>query len=228
MKFIVIGLGNFGASLAVQLTRAGHDVLGVDISMEKVELMREQISHTIRLDSTDPLAVKNLPLKDTDIVVVAIGEDEGANILATAMMRQMKAKRLISRAVSPLHLTVLEAMGVDEVVHPEEETANRLAKALNIQGVIDSFEVSEEYTIIEAKAPNRVVGKTLQEVELRKKYNLTVLTTIKMVEEKNRLGVVRKVRQVQGVASASTKIGAEDILVIYGNIKDIERFLQEE
>ncbi|MGZ5304566.1 MAG: potassium channel family protein, partial [Bacteroidia bacterium] len=141
MKYIIIGLGSFGSSLGAKLTNMGHEVIGVDTNMSKVEAMKERLTHTICMDSTDPQAVTHLPLKETDTVIVGIGEDQGANIMVTALMKQLKVKRIISRAINPLHQTVLEAMGVDEIVHPEEETAARFAKMLNVQGIINSFEL---------------------------------------------------------------------------------------
>lgn len=196
--------------------------------MARVESLKETITHTICLDSTDKSAVKHLPLEDTDVVMVCIGEDEGASIMTTALMKQSNVKRLISRAVSPLHETILEAMQVDEIVHPEEETAERWAKRLNLRGVVDSFELTGEYHVIEAKVPERFAGKTIEDIGVRKNYNLIVLTTIKVVEEKSRIGTVRKVKKVQDVASAKTVIDAEDILVLYGRMSDIKNFLRED
>jgi trk system potassium uptake protein TrkA len=227
MKFIIIGLGTFGASLAEKLTSTGHEVIGVDSKLSKVETLKEKITHTICLDSTDFMAVKHLPLQDTDIVVVCIGEDEGASILTTALMKQLNAKRLISRAVSPLHETILEAMEVDEIVHPEEETAERWAKKLNITGVVDSFEVTEEYNIIEARVPRKYIGKTLEELGVRRNFNVIILTTIKTVEVKSLIGLTRKVKKVQDIASAKTLLEEDDIMVLYGRKKDIKHFLNE-
>jgi trk system potassium uptake protein TrkA len=226
MKCVIIGLGNFGSSLAERLTKKGHEIIGVDNRMEKVEALKEQITHTICLDSTDSQSVSHLPLRDADIVVVAIGEDEGANIMTTALMKQYKVKRLISRAVSPLHETVLQAMGVDEIVHPEEETAERWAKKLNISNIIDSFEVTAHYNIIEAKVPRRYIGRQVKDVGFRRNYNVVLLTTIKMREEKNILGVNRRVTSVQGVATSQTWLEEDDILVLYGDISDIEKLLK--
>ncbi len=225
MKFIILGLGNFGSSLALKLTSLGHEVIGVDTNMNKVESLKERLTHTICLDSTDPMAVSILPITETDIVVVAIGENEGANIMATALMKQYKAKRIISRAVSPLHETVLEAMGVDEIVHPEEETAERWAKKLDIKGIIDSFSVSIVYNIVEARAPAQFIGKSLKEIGFRRNHNVFVITTIKQVEEKTVLGTLKRVQKVQGVISSQTIIERDDILVIYGDIRDIKKVL---
>ncbi len=227
MKFIIVGLGSFGSSLAQKLTIMGHEVIGVDSKMSKVESLKESITHTICLDSTDKIAIKHLPLEDTDIVIVCIGEDEGASIMATALMKQANVKRLISRAVSPLHETILEAMQVDEIVHPEEETAERWAKKLNIRGVVDSFELSGEYHVIEAKVPAKFAGKTIEEIGVRRDYNIIVMTTIKVIQEKNLIGSFRKVKKVQELASAKTVLEAEDILVLYGRMNDIKNFLKE-
>ncbi|MFT6827818.1 MAG: trk system potassium uptake protein TrkA [Roseivirga sp.] len=227
MKYIIIGLGNFGASLAEKLTRIGHEVIGVDNDMSKVEAVKEEITHAICLDCTDAHAVNHLPLNDTDAVLVCIGENQGANVMATALMKKMKVKRLISRAVSPLHQTVLEAMGVDEIVHPEQESASRWAKRLNIEGVVDSFELNEEYSIVEAKVPSKFVGQTVLEIGFKKNFDVVVLTTIKEEVKKNMLGVNTTVMKVQGVASSKTAMEKGDIMVIYGHITNIEKLLAE-
>jgi trk system potassium uptake protein TrkA len=119
-------------------------------------------------------------------------------------------------------------MGVDEIVHPEEETADRWAKKLNMQGVVDSFELTKDYSIINATVPVRFAGKTLLELNLSGNYNIIVLTTIKIVEEKNLIGITKKVSKIQGVATSQTLLSEGDILVMYGNVHDIERLLKEE
>lgn len=227
MKYIIIGLGNFGASLAQKLTAQGHEVIGVDHSMSKVDMYKESISHTICMDSTDQYTMAGLPLKDTDVVIVAIGEHQGANIMTTAVLKNLSVKRLISRAITPLHETVLQAIGVDEIVHPEEETAERWAKKLVMKGVIDSFDISKEYSIVEVAVPAKYAGKTLEEIGFRRNHNLVVLTTIKLTQEKNLLGQNKNVNFVQGVASPKTKLIAGDYMVIYGNSKDIKKLLNE-
>ncbi len=227
MKYIIVGLGNFGASLAEKLTKQGNEVIGVDISISKVEAYKEKISHTICMDSTDQLTMSGLPLKDTDIAIVAIGEDKGANIMTTAILKNLKVKRLISRAINSLHETVLEAIGVDEIVHPEEETAERLAKRLCFTGVLDSFEITGDYSIVEIAVPNQYSGKTLEEIGLRRKHNIVVLTTMKIIEEKNILGMKKKVKKVQEVASPQTVLNQNDTMIIYGDNKDIKRLLDK-
>lgn len=225
MKYIIIGLGSFGASLAEKLTAAGNEVIGVDHNMDKVEALKDKIFQTIQLDAMDQFAVSGLPLKETDVVVVAIGEDQGANIIATAVMRNLQVKRLISRAISPLHENVLLAMGVTEVVHPEEETAERWAKKLAMKGIVDSFEINGDYSIVEIKVPDWCAGKTLGEIGFRRNFNLLVMTTMKKTESKSLLGVRKEAITVQGVASPETTIEKNDIMVIYGANRDIKKLL---
>ncbi|MGK7392018.1 MAG: potassium channel family protein [Candidatus Cyclobacteriaceae bacterium M2_1C_046] len=228
MKYIVVGLGNFGAALSKKLTHLGHEVIGVDKNMAKVNAIKDIISHSVALDCTDPQAVHNLPLKESDVVIISIGEDEAASIMATAVMKQSKVNRIISRAVTPLQSTVLEAMGIHEILHPEEDAAERLAKRLNIKGIIDSFEVTEKYNIVEAKVPSRYVGMSLEEAGFLREYNILVLTTMKERTETSVLGTKKKSKEAQGVANAKTILKEDDIIVLYGNIDDINRLLAEE
>lgn len=227
MKYIIVGLGNFGASLAEKLTAQGNEVIGIDNRMNKVDMFKEKISHTICMDATDEFTVSGLPLKETDVVIIAIGEDQGANVMTTALFKNSQVKRLISRAIDPLHEKVLVAIGVDEIVHPEEETAERWAKKLCLTNVIDSFELDDHYSIIEISVPSQFVGKNIKEIELRNKYNLLALTTIKKTEVKSKLGKTRNEEKVQGVASPNTVLHANDVLVVYGSNNDLRKFTNQ-
>jgi trk system potassium uptake protein TrkA len=226
MKYIIVGLGNFGASLAQKLTAQGNEVIGIDTSMTKVDMYKEKISHTICMDSTDEFTVSGLPLRETDIVIIAIGEDQGANVMTTALFKNLEVKRLISRAINPLHEKVLLAIGVDEIVHPEEETAERWAKKLCLNNVVDSFELTDDYSILEVNVPLVYINKTLKEIGFRKNYNLLVLTTIKKVEVKSFLGSSMVESKVQGVAKPDLLLEAEDIIVLYGSNKDLQNYLK--
>ncbi|PKP31844.1 MAG: potassium transporter TrkA [Bacteroidetes bacterium HGW-Bacteroidetes-16] len=227
MKFIIFGLGNFGASLAQKLTERGHEVIGIDHSMSKVDAFKEKISHTICLDATDQYTVPGLPLKDTDVVIVAIGENEGDNIMVTALLKNLNVKRLIGRALNPLHENVLNAIGVDEIVHPEEETAERWAKKLCLVGLIDSFKLDNNFSMVETNVPKNLEGKSIGEIDFRRKYNLLILTTIKNTQHKGILGLNRNVTEVQGVASPEVVLEANDVLVLFGANQDIQSFLKE-
>ena len=227
MKYIVIGLGTFGSSIAEKLAEMGNEVIGVDISMSKVDAIKEKITHAISLDATDPEAVKNLPLKDCDVVIVGIGEDKGANIMAAALMKQMHVKRLISRAVDPLQRTVLQTMGIEEIIHPEEETADRWAQRLNMEGVVDSFELDSDYSIVETRIPKEYHEKTIKELGIKDEFDIIVLTTMNVSKSKNELGANEEETKVQGVARADTVLYKDEIMVLYGHNKNIRRLLEE-
>lgn len=215
MKFIVLGLGNFGRALAIRLTELGHEVIGADNRMAKVEELKEKITHTVRMDSTDVDAMSALPLKDADAAIVAIGEDEGASLLTTALLKQLRVKRIIGRVVSDLQKTVLEAMAIDEYIMPEEESAARLAMRLDNIDIVDSFKISDKYSIIETKVPPKYVGMTLREANLTNEYRVIVLTTIKSDKE------------VTGIAQSDTLLADGDILVLFGDLRDINRLIQK-
>lgn len=226
MKYIVVGLGNFGLSLAEKLTKLGNEVIGIDNSIAKVEAVKEKISYAICLDATDEFAMSGLPWKDTDIVIIAIGEDTGANIMATAMVKKLHPNRIISRAIMPIHETILEAMNVETIIHPEDESAERWAKKLSLKGMVDSFELSMNFSIAEISIPDKLVGKTIEEVGFRNNYNLVCVTIIKKIADKNLFGKVKRINQIQGVVTTDTVLEAADILVIYGDNEDIKKFIK--
>lgn len=228
MKYIIVGIGNFGGYLGKRLTRLGHEVIGVDSNEGRVEMIKNDITHAVVMDATDLHAVKNLPLKDCDVVIIAIGGDVGASIMSTAIFKQLKSKRIIARAINSLHETVIQAIGVDEIIHPEEETADRLSKRLEMKGVLDSLEISDEYNIVEVKVPKRYEGLTVAAADIRKDFFLNILTIIKLEQRKNLLGINTPYKNVIGVVTPEYKFEAEDILLLFGKIKKIQEFLSLE
>jgi len=159
-------------------------------------------------------------------VIVAIGEDEGASLLTTALLKQLPVKRIIGRIVSDLQRTVLEAMNIDEYIMPEEESAARLAMRLDNLDIVDSFKVSERYSIIETKVPAKYVGLTLKEANLTNKYRVIVLTTIKSTEEEED-GKTKINKEATGIAQSDTVLAEGDILVLFGELKDITQLIQK-
>lgn len=225
MKYIIVGLGYFGSSLSIKLTEMGHEVIAIDTDMAKVNQFKDVITHTVCVNAKDMDALKTLPLADTDVVLVGIGEDFGASVMAVANFKQLQVKKLIGRAISPLHQTVLEAIGVDKIIRPEQEFAERLAKSLEMRGVIDSFDITEEYNIIEATVPERYIGLTVAESNFRRKFQVNVLTILKMKETRNIFGKSHAKPSAIGVVTPETLFEKGDILVLFGRMTDINRLL---
>jgi trk system potassium uptake protein TrkA len=226
MKFIVFGLGNFGASLAHQLVDLGHEVIGVDAKMELADKYKHTITHTVALDSTSKEAVEQLPLRDLDAAIVGIGENEGATIMTTALLKQMNVKRIICRVTSPLQKIVLEAMNIQEFVYPEAASAERLALKLDLPGVIESFQINLNYRLLEVAVPDRYVGRSVQELNLTERYRLVLVTIIKNVKQKNIFGNDKNELQVMGIVPPDTMVKSGDILLLFGAPKDLETFIE--
>jgi trk system potassium uptake protein TrkA len=159
-------------------------------------------------------------LRDTDAVIVAIGEDEGASLMTTALIKQLGVKRIIGRVVSDLQRTVMEAMQIDEYIMPEEEAAERLAMRLDNIDIVDSFKVSDRYSIIETKVPTKYIGMSLREADLTNKYKIIVLTTLKNSDDPQE-------REASGIAQSDTILHEKDLLVLFGELSDIKRLIEK-
>jgi trk system potassium uptake protein TrkA len=227
MKFIVFGLGNYGAALSTKLVVLGHEVIGVDKKMELVEKLNHQITHAIALDATSPDAIKALPLNDVDAVINAIGEDEGVNIMTTALLKQRGVKRIICRVTSPLQQTVLEAMNVKEFVYPEGDSAERMAYKLDLKGVTDSFKISDKYKLIEVELPKRYDDQKISDIDFLGKYHIQPVTIVREMQSRNILGTVRTTRVVQGVLTPDTILHKGDKLLLFGDVVNLEKFMED-
>ncbi|MFD0834646.1 potassium channel family protein [Mariniflexile aquimaris] len=228
MKIIVFGLGNFGMSLSLSLTETGNEVIAIDKQMDKINLVKDKISHAICMDSTNELAYEAVPLKDADKVIVAIGENEGAAIITTAIIKKLCNAKIISRALSPIHDTVLEAMGIHSIVHPEQDSADRLTKQINFKSTLENYQLDHNYTISEVRAKKDFFGKTLQELDSIDTYRLTLITIIRNIEKKNLMGKKTIIKETIGRTSPDTVVLDGDILVVFGNNKDIEKYCMGE
>lgn len=227
MKIIVFGLGNFGLSLALNLTETGNEVIAVDKQIERVNLIKDKVSHAICLDSTNELAYEALPMKDANIVVVAIGENEGAAIITTAIIKKLSNAKIISRSLSAIHDTVLEAMGVTNLVHPEQDSADRLTKQINFNTSLSHYQLDDNYTISEVIAKPEFIGKTIHELDVIDKFHLNVITIIRKREKTNLLGKKFTIKESIGVPFGTTVLRENDILVVFGKTKDILVYCNE-
>ncbi len=225
MKIIIIGLGNFGSAVAIKLAALGHEVIGVDSQIHRVENVKDKITYAVSLDCTDTQALKTLPLLECDIVLVAIGEDFGASILTTAILKKMKIKRLVSRTISPIHRTILEAIGVIEILSPEEDSAERFVKKIDMSNVLDYLDLSDDYGIVEAVIPQKYIGLSIKDADVRKKYNVNILTIKRDREITNLVGNSVVKTKIIGVVSPDYVFEANDVIVAFGNMNDIKRWL---
>jgi trk system potassium uptake protein TrkA len=226
-KIIVIGLGNFGGNLAIKLTEDGHEIFGVDRNTSIIEMIQHKINHAIGLDTSEESSINYLPVDDCDLVVVAIGENIGASITTTALMKKHFNGRIIVRALSPLHKTVLESMQITEIIEPEAEYALELANRIMVKGAIKSMELHGEYEIVEVNIPPKVIGVTLEELDIKNKYQAHIVTVIKQTERKNYLGSNFFAKNVYGILRSTYQFEENDLLLVFGKKANIDKFIED-
>jgi trk system potassium uptake protein TrkA len=177
------------------------------------------------LDTSKPSSINSLPIKDADIVIVAIGEDVGASILTTALLKQHNAKKIIGRAINPLHSTVLQSIGIETIFNPEEIAAEMFAKQLEMLGVVESFDLSEDCSIIEIDVPERYMGIAIKDIDFEEKYDLHLIAIKHFLEKKNLLGMVSKKATVDMHLNPDHILDETDILVMMGEIKNFQKMI---
>ena len=228
MKCIVIGLGNFGAALSLRLMEEGHEVIGIDTNQTYVNQLQEKLTHTLVMDSTNELALTELPLSDSDVIVVGIGEDVGASITTTALLKKHCVKtRIIGRAISHVHQTILEAMGVTEVINPEADFAHQFANRLMVSGSVKSFVLDDTYEISEVRVPEAFVGKSINELNIINTYKVSLVTVLGQSISKNILGKEVENYQVTGVVHGGTVFKENDRMVLFGSLKAIKKMMND-
>jgi len=227
MKFIVFGLGNYGSSLGRKLVELDHEVFGVDSSNERVEKMKNRFTYTVAMDATNREAIQGLPLKEADVVVIAIGENEGTIILLAALLKQLGVKRIICRVISTLHRAILESMGITEFVYPELDSAERNAYTLDFREVLDSHRVCDQYQIAEVLLPNRYAEVKVSAIDFENKYKIQLVSVKHVIEDRNIIGVMRKKRKTLGKVGGDLVLHAGDSLILFGESKKISEFLLE-
>jgi trk system potassium uptake protein len=227
MNFVIIGLGNFGASLAKKLTALGHDVIGVDKEMEKVEFFKDTIKNTVSMDITDIHALKTLPLKDCDMVVVSIGHDFGSSVKTAALLKKLGVQKVCGRESSLIHKTVLNAIGVSNTINPEYDTAAVFAEKLIMTGVWSIYNISDDIKIAEVSVPDEYIGKNISQIDLKEMQNVTILA-LKHLDKQQSTPSLEKWDAVEMKDFEKTDIDLEkDMrLVIKGRKKDIIDFLR--
>lgn len=225
-KIAILGLGQFGMNLSLKLTQLGVEVVGVDNNEDRAEALRDRIAHVVIMDTTEKRALQSLELKDFDAVVVAIGENFEASIMTTAQLQELGIKRIINRVISPVHERILKLMNVTDLILPEGEAAAHLARRLTFRGVREHLEISGEYSIVEAKLPSSFLGKSLEDLNLRKKYNLNLITVMRVDENEVNPESLNCKTKVLGVPDSHMTFSAEDILVLFGRDQDLRRFLE--
>uniref|UniRef100_A0A7V3ZTU9 TrkA family potassium uptake protein n=1 Tax=candidate division WOR-3 bacterium TaxID=2052148 RepID=A0A7V3ZTU9_UNCW3 len=227
MTFCVIGLGRFGSQLAKALLDEGFEVIVIDKDDERVSEFSEKASGALILDATDEKALKEAGISEVDCCVVSVGQKIDASILIVMHLKTLGVKEVVVKAVDELHAEILKRIGADKVILPEKETAVRLAKTYRSKRFFEVLEVNPEYTIVETSAPNRFANKTLKELRLREDYGITVILIKRKSPYLNEKGLPVMKEEIIVSPKGEDFIFENDILIILGKEKDLERLLKE-
>lgn len=174
-QFAVIGMGRFGRATARSLAALGHEVLAVDQNEERINDIVSDVTHALIVDVTDDAAMGELGLGNFDTVVVAIGNELQASIMAVVLAKENGAKYVVAKALDDLHAKVLTKVGADKIIMPERDMGARLAQRLVSNNIVDFIELSDEYGFSEMLLPAKWAGKNLRQLDLRAKYGANVV-----------------------------------------------------
>lgn len=174
LNILVIGLNTFGQSVVKQLYEYNCDVLALDKDIEKVEEVVDYATEAIQLDIKDSTELKKLPLDNFDVAVVTM-QDLGANIMASMICLEAGIEKVIARSSSNLHKKILEKIGVNTIISPDKDMGIRLAKGIMDINVMEAINVSDNYDIVEIKAKDKWIGKTLRDLKFRNNFGMNVL-----------------------------------------------------
>lgn len=222
MKFVIIGLGNFGASLGKRLIEEGHEVIGVDNNSNHTTQLQDSLTYVVCTDTSEEQNIAQLPIDEADFAVVSIGEDVGASLTTVALIkRHYPEVRIIARGISYIHKAILETMNVYEIINPEASYADQLAERFSLKGSLKAFPVDDKYEIVELDAPAAFVGKTSAELKLPEQGDLMLVTILRREERTNFLGKTTVSRKSAGVIRPDTVVQKGDVLVLFGKDSDL-------
>lgn len=209
-QMLVIGLGRFGRAIAETLGSLGQEVLGVDASARIVQSCAAGMTHVVQADATDVEALRQLGAGDFPSAVVSIGSDIQASILATYALVDLKIPRIWAKAITAEHGAILRRVGAHRVIFPERDMGVRMAHSM-VGRTIDYIEIDENFVLIETTAPREAIGKTLEDAQLRRRHDVTVVCV------KNPGGSFT-------YATPETVLHAGDLLVVSGTPERAEAF----
>lgn len=208
-QIAVIGLGRFGYSLAVTLSKLNVEVLAVDVEEGPVKAVSNEVTSAVQADATDMSVLMELGMRNFDVVVVGMSGFE-ASLMTTLHLKELGVNRVVVKAASDVHGKILNQLGADSIVFPEKDMGERVAFSLVSGSVIDHIELADNYTVAEIVIPNRIAGRTLRNLNIRNEYGLTVMA-------------IKRSNKVNVRFSPDEPLLEGDVLVVIGETQGVHR-----
>ncbi|MGO1469210.1 MAG: potassium channel family protein [Tissierella sp.] len=209
-SFAVIGLGRFGTAVSKVLSELGNEVLAIDKDPEVIREVSSIVTYAVEADVMDETVLRDLGIGNIDAVVVSIGSDLQASIMATLVAKELGVKRIVAKAQTELHGKVLKKIGADRLIFPERDMGSRVAHNLTSRNILDYIEISPEFSILEIEALKTWVGKDLKGLRLRNKYGVNVIA-------------IKRGEKVNVSPSSEDEIKTGDIVIIIGSTEDVKK-----
>jgi trk system potassium uptake protein TrkA len=224
-KFMIIGLGIFGSELAIDLSRKGQQVIGVDSDRERVNRLKDILENTFIIDSTNLKGMSTLPLMETDWIIVAIGENEGASLMTVGILKSLGVNKIICRSLSKTHEYILDAMNINDIVHPEKEAAQQLSHRLTYNLGKEMLFIDNDHSVTETLIPSWMVNKQLAELDIRGKFKVNIISVLRdeNVSKIKSKTVIEKL--CKGVITPEFLFLEGDIIVTFGKNDDIKEMM---
>ncbi len=226
-RFAVIGLGRFGKKLAIALSISGAEVIAIDRDRGVIDQIRNQVSHAVRLDSTDEEALKAQGVDKVDCGIISIGQGGSAfesSVLTVVNLKALGVGQIYARAQNLVAGQVFSAVGATEVIYPEIESAQRWAYKLIAPQIGEKIDFAPGYSLASVKAPTSFHEKTVMDLQLRQRYNIN-LVAIKRSEQST--DKKKQARSIINVPMPNTVIYEDDILMVAGSEQDLAKLPQE-
>jgi len=224
MKFAVIGLGFFGSALARELAESGHEVLAIDTDEAHIRDVRDTVAMAAIADGTDAGALEQLGVAAMDTVIVAVGEGFEASLMITSHCQKLKVPKVYTRVINQVHEHLLDLMGVSGKIHAESLAAAYFARQVTHESVRRYFGIDDDHGIVEMEMPEGLAGKSLAEIELRKRHGLNLVTVRRPVDKAAAAEAGEESYRVTGTPGPDFRLEEGDRLIVFGRLKDIGDF----
>jgi trk system potassium uptake protein TrkA len=225
MKFAIISLGKLGQTLAVSLTKIGHEILGIDSQPQNIDAVKHEIHTALLLDSTDEEAVASLSLDKSDGVFVAYSKDFGRSVETVAILKKLGVKNIIARSVSQIHTTVLQSIGIEKIMEPEYDYAvNYVLKMISSGHYQDRLTLSPTHEIFVVGVPRSMIGEKILSINFDSNFHLQFIALRKKINTRNLIGMQQVQYEIVEHIAENTVLEDGDTLVFLGTMENLKTF----